>query len=654
MGKRTLLFLATIFIMLFSFGLVACDNQLAISDYYLDSNGNLVVEFEDGSTKDLGTLGDTFANGVVEIEINSDGFYVINDIVTEIQAKLPESYAIDTNGNLIVTYTDTTTENLGKFGSDAINTINTIAVSDDGFYVLNGIKTDIVAIEVYDVTFNTGFSTKVSKQTVKDGYKVERPEIERAGYTLNGWYCNGEEWRFNSDVVKSDMVLTADWTANEYTVSFDSNGAGEINSFTIKTGEELILPIPEKPLYTFDGWIYNGTKVTSSTLFNFATNIDLVASWSRTQYTITFDTAGGESINPIMVDSFSQILELPIPLKSEFEFLGWFINDSKVELPYDFTEGNLILTAHWRGISDDWEFIEDENATGIKLLEYKGVNTEVIIPATLGGKNVTTISANCFKNNDYITSIAFHSKVVNFDYKCINSCDAIEKLIISSDIEVDIVYIFGGENNIPLTLKHIYFCEGSQNADSSIFSNLTTRKFELWTNSDLKILKEDAFYRCNAITKLHLNEGLTKIETTAIWDMDYLTFVNIPSTVTDIGWSNFGNCPQLVYLIAPKTIKYTTHQSLVASDAVVLVEYESMPSTWDSTTFGYDTTSSEMDIFYGFEKLVETEDFLYALCKVGSTKRCVIIQRYNSNADYPEFIEGYPVTFTNNNYTKAK
>ena len=82
--------------------------------------------------------------------------------------------------------------------------------------------------------------------------------------------------------------------------------------------------------------------------------------------------------------------------------------------------------------------------------------------------------------------------------------------------------------------------------------------------------------------------------------------------------------------------------------------YESMPSTWDSTTFGYDTTSSKMDIFYGFEKLVETEDFLYALCKVGTAKRCIIIQRYDSNAEYPEFIEEYPVVFTNDNYTKAK
>ena len=635
------------------FALASCDKEPAIQDYYIDENGALIAQYDDGTTKDLGTLADTIANGVEDIEINAEGYYVINEIATDIKAKLPESYVIDTNGNLIVTYTDTTTENLGKFGNDSINTIDTISISDDGFYVLNGIKTDIVAVEVFDVTFETGYNEKVSKQTIKDGYKVERPKIERAGYTLNGWYCNGEEWRFNSDVVKNDMILTADWSANEYIVSFNSNGATPIESITIKTGEFLTLPTPELSLYTFDGWFENDNQINSGE-FTYAKNLNLIAKYHRTQYEIAFDSRGGNCINSMKVDSFSTINELPIPTRSEYEFLGWFIEDTKIELPYDFTEGNIELIAKWRGVSEDYEFEEDETGTGIKLLKYKGNQVDVIIPETLGGKYVTTVAANCFDNNNNIKAIKFHSKVVNFDFKSINSCNTIESLTISSDLETDIVYLFGGESNIPSTLKDIHFCEGSINADSSIFTNLTTRQFELWTNSDLKVLKEDAFYRCNMITKLHLNEGLTKIEMTAIWDMSALTYVNIPSTVTDIGWSNFGNCPNLLYLIAPKTIKNTTHQSLVASSAVVLVEYESMPSTWDSTTFGYDTTSSKMDIFYGFEKLVETEDFLYALCKVGNTKRCIIIQRYDSNAEYPEFIEEYPVVFTNDNYTKAK
>ena len=594
MGKKSLLFLITIFIMIFSFGLVACDNQPVVSEYYLDSNGNLVAEFEDGSTKDLGTLGDTIANGVEDIDINADGYYVINGIVT-----------------------------------------------------------DIVAIEVYDVTFNTGFSANVSKQTIKDGYKVVRPEIERAGYTLNGWYCNGEEWRFNSDVVKNDMVLTADWAANEYTVSFDSNGGGEIDSFTIKTGEELILPIPEKPLYTFEGWLYNGIKVTSATLFDFATNINLVASWSRTQYTVTFDTAGGEAIEPIKVDSFSQILELPIPLKSEFEFLGWYVKGNKIELPYDFTEGNLTLTAHWRGISEDWEFIEDDNGTGIKLLNYKGNNVEVIVPTTLSGKPVTTIASNAFKNKTGLRRINF-SNVINFEYKAISGCESLEEIELLGETNTTLVYIFGGESNIPNSLKEIIFSENSTTFGDWIFDEIVsaTRTFTVYVNAKVAKAPKDAFYECNSIDKLYFSNTITTFDSRVICALPNLTYVDLPDNLKSVGMNNFINCPKLLYIIYPISLVSSDYGGLCASNSIILVESDSRPSGWISSAFSI--YEEELNIFYGFEKLLETEDFLYALCKVGSTKRCVIIQRYNSNADYPEFIEGYPVTFTNNNYTKAK
>ena len=63
--------------------------------------------------------------------VNADGYYVINDVQTTIKAKLPVSYSIDTNGNLIVSYSDNTTESLGKFGNDSriINTSNSYTFS---------------------------------------------------------------------------------------------------------------------------------------------------------------------------------------------------------------------------------------------------------------------------------------------------------------------------------------------------------------------------------------------------------------------------------------------------------------------------------------------------------------------------------------------
>lgn len=631
--------------------LSACSKDIYPTNYLINSDGNLIVVYDDGATEDLGEWGDEIINSLTDVSISEDGYYIINGIKTNIIAVETVSYELDNDGNLIVTYSDGTTENLGPLGDSLVNGLESITVSEDGYYIINGIKTNIVAKVSYDVSFYAGYSFSIPSQKVLEGKKITRPEIDRTGYTLEGWYCNGEEWRFNSDIVLNDMKLVAEWTANKYTITFKNDMGVNPENMVVTFGEYINLPsLEDVQGYTFNGWYYNNSKITSG-IWEINEDCELIANWSRDTYKVYFNTDGGNSIPTMIVDSYSTIEKLPIPTKDEFEFLGWYCNNEKINMPYEFTEGDITLKALWRGLSEDYEFTEENGE--IKLIKYKGNDVNVIVPKTLGGKKVTSISANCFTDS-IIESIEFHSNIINFEYKSINGCASLNTLTLSSEINVDLAYIFGGESNIPSDLVNIHFCIGSINVNSSIFNNISVRKFEVWTNSDLKILKEDAFYECNAVTKLHLNEGLTKIETTAIWNMDYLTYVNIPSTLYDIGWSNFGNCPKLLYLICPKTITNTTHQSLVASDSVVLVEYESMPSTWDSTTFGYDITVSKMSIFYGFEKLVETDEFLYALCKVGTTKRCIIIQRFDSSVEFPEFIEDYPVTFTNNDYTTSK
>ena len=369
----------------------------------------------------------------------------------------------------------------------------------------------------------------------------------------------------------------------------------------------------------------------------------LVAKWNRTQYAISFDTVGGNSISSINVDSFSQITELPTPVKNEFEFLGWYVNNNKIELPYNFTEGNMTLTAHWCGVSEDWDFIEDDTGAGIKLLNYKGNNVEVIIPTTLNGKPVTTIASNAFKNKTGLKRINF-SNVINFEYKAISGCESLEEIELLGETNTTLVYIFGGEFNIPNSLKEIIFSENSTTFGDWIFDEIvsTTRTFTVYVNAKVAKAPEDAFYECNSIDKLYFSNTITTFDSRVICALPNLTYVDLPDNLKSEGMNNFINCPKLLYIIYPISLVSSDYGGLCAGNVVILVESDSRPSGWGSSAFSI--YEEELNIFYGFEKLVETEDFLYALCKVGSAKRCVIIQRYNSSAEYPEFIEGYPVT----------
>ncbi len=117
--------------------------------YHLDDQGNLIVTYNNGSTAIMGSFADRLKLNVDTVVISEDGYYVVNGVKSAIAAKLPLSYALDAQGNLIVTYTDTTTESLGAL-SGAVNAITSVSVSEDGFYVLNGIKTSVVAFTPVD------------------------------------------------------------------------------------------------------------------------------------------------------------------------------------------------------------------------------------------------------------------------------------------------------------------------------------------------------------------------------------------------------------------------------------------------------------------------------------------------------------------------
>ena len=238
--KKILTFISAIF--LCCVFLSGCSKEINPTNYILNSDGNLIVIYDDGTTEDLGEWGDEIIDSLTNVEISDDGYYVINGVKTDIKAVEAVSYELDSDGNLIVTYSDGSNENLGPLGSSLINGIETISVSDDGYYIINGIKTDIVAKESYTVKFDAGYSINIPDQKVLEGNKVTRPEIERTGYTLDGWFCNGEEWRFNSDVVLNNMELEAEWTANQYTITFETNGEYKLENITVTYDQPYNLP----------------------------------------------------------------------------------------------------------------------------------------------------------------------------------------------------------------------------------------------------------------------------------------------------------------------------------------------------------------------------------------------------------------------------
>ena len=283
-------------------------------------------------------------------------------------------YHIDENGKLIATYEDDTTVDLGTLTDTIANGINKIEVDENGYYVINGVKTDIVAVNVFEVKFITGYDATVKTQIIKDGDKIERPQLDRAGYILKGWYCNGEEWRFNSDVVLNEMILTAEWIANDYTVSFNTGIADTLPNQTITYGSKYTLPTLERTGYTFKGWEYNGKLVTTSK-WNITENAALVAKWEVNKYTIALDANGGiVSQNNISV-LYGEDFKLPVPTNDFGTFKGWYYNDTKIT----DENGNSLNV---------WEYLNDITVSTTWITEIYTVSDLINIKNALNGHYV--------------------------------------------------------------------------------------------------------------------------------------------------------------------------------------------------------------------------------------------------------------------------
>jgi uncharacterized repeat protein (TIGR02543 family) len=127
-----------------------------------------------------------------------------------------------------------------------------------------------------------------------------------------------------------DMTITAQWTADEYSITYHLDGGtnDEANpaKYTIED-EAITLKAATKTGYTFQGWYdadTGGNQVTQIAAGSTGGKT-LYARWSANGYTVTFDAQGGEvdpASRPVAYDAAYGTL--PTPTKTGHTFQGWF------------------------------------------------------------------------------------------------------------------------------------------------------------------------------------------------------------------------------------------------------------------------------------------------------------------------------------------
>jgi len=220
----------------------------------------------------------------------------------------------------------------------------------------------------YNVGFDTNGGSAIGSLTMTHGEKLIKPTSpSKIGYILTGWYKDANltsEWDFMTDVVVDNTRLYAKWTADNYTVTFNSNGGTYVAPEYVAYNGKLAKPIlPTKPGYIFGGW-YKDTALTDG--WNFATDVvtaamTLYAKWAMNPtYFVIYDK-NGATAGKVPQDSHAYEENENVTVqgnsgqlsRTNYTFNGWNIQADGKGISYvdkgtfKMGKANVTLYAQW-------------------------------------------------------------------------------------------------------------------------------------------------------------------------------------------------------------------------------------------------------------------------------------------------------------------
>ncbi len=447
----------------------------------------------------------------------------------------------DVNGGEYDKTTQTVTYDLAYTLTEPTRTGYTFAGWFDGETELkDGVweKTDDITLMArwtaneYTITFdaNGGEYDKTMQKVVYDS-AYALTESSRTGYTFVGWFDeNDQEWVDGTWTRLSNLRLTAKWTVNEYTITFDVNGGGyDKTTQTVTYDAAYVLTEPSRTGYTFIGWYDERGEECVSGTWTRLSNLSLTAKWTVNEYTITFDVNGGEYGKTTQKVVYASTYFLTEPSRTGYTFAGWYDGDALYNGGTWETANNVTLTAKW---VCDYQFsIQNDE---IVIEKYVGTKNEVVIPNTMDGKRITSIGESAFKNCSHLTSIEIPSSITAIGNNAFYACYALTEINFNAIAMNDLtsssrVFSYAGENGTGITIK---IGTNVKKIPAYLFYNnyyISSVMFE--EGSVCENIGEKAFSGCQRLTSIEIPSSITAIGKNAFYACYALTEINFNATV---------------------------------------------------------------------------------------------------------------------------
>ena len=422
----------------------------------------------------------------------------------------------------------------------------------------------------YTITFSDIYDTTINNTTqdvVFDSI-VSLPIPTRVGYTFGGWYlgnvlCNDGVWKHADNI-----TLTAYWIAR-------TDIAFKVNHYLQNLGEGYTLKETDDLYGTADGNITPAVKVYSGFTSPEVKEATILADgtlvvdyyYTRNRYTVNLVANNGKDVDSVS-HLFESIITLPTPQRDGYTFGGWFTDADLSEacVNYQMPSNDINVYAWWTEENKPTDFVYSGEGH-CSISAYVGTQTEMIIPAYIGGIPVTSIEYRAFYDVTNITKASVPDTVESIGCGAFSSEANITEITIpfvgpQVDGGYHFGYIFAGSKGtsmnisgntyiIPSTLKKVTVTKQTFVPKNAFAECANFEEIVLPTN--ITSIGESAFYNCSSLKQINLGNEVESIGSYAFYGCSGLSRLNsekdgvfnIPTDITIINYKTFDGCELL-------------------------------------------------------------------------------------------------------------
>ena len=187
------------------------------------------------------------------------------------------------------------------------------------------------------------------------------------------------------------------------------------------------------------------------------------------------------------------------------------------------------------------DFAYENNEDGVTLLSYKGGETVLVIPATLGGRPVTAIADAAFKGMANLKAVSIPNTVTSIGKSAFEGC-----------------------KNLTSLKTPVYTCEGAPYF-GALFGATTHEANGGYVPVSLStlvltkgtIIPDYAFYACRGLEVVALSDTTVEIGDFAFYGCEGLAYITAADTaLTTVGEHAFSGCIRLLNMTLPSTVVY--------------------------------------------------------------------------------------------------